>query len=300
MIILKDNSGYFSVPGLWLDNLQLFLSSVNKPVWISEHEPSLVFLWLVMVCVQLLLEKVWLFLIWGIFIPTVFWTSVPGMSLRLHLWACLVSRMYSAYQLGEDSEDDLYQEDEGDSEASEVNSELEFRLYSQLHYSSNAGEMAELVDTVQEVGGQGPQQPEVTSEAADGDEDNEETEEGPVLSPDTSDTNLKKKERKKSIKKKTKTKPEKQNLPFPFEEVIVIDSSPEVISVSDDNSSSEDTGVCSSKDGCSQPKPTSTPAQQVETCKKGWERFLGYMLSVTLAKTLLGDEASLRLIYCFA
>lgn len=187
------------------------------------------------------------------------------MSLRLYLWVCLVSGMYSAYQVGED---DLYQEDEGDSEASEVNSELEFRLYSQLHYSSNAGEMAALLDTVEEAGGQGTQRLEETSEAAHGVEGNEEREEGRILPPDASNANLSKKERKKSIKKKTKMKPEKQNLPFPFEEVIMIDSSPEVISVSDDNSSNDDTGVCGLKGQRSQSRQTSTPAQQVETWKK--------------------------------
>lgn len=170
--------------------------------------------------------------------------------------------MYSAYQVGEEPEVDLYQEDEGDSEASEVNSELEFHLYSQLHYSSNPGEMAEPVDTVEEAGGQDTQQLEV---AADGDEDNEEPEERQILSPDASNTNLNKKERKKSIKKKTKMNPKNQNLPFPLEEVIVIDSSPEVISVSDDNSFSDETGVCGLKGQGSQWRKTSTPAQQVET-----------------------------------
>uniref|UniRef100_A0A3B5QM15 Zinc finger CCHC domain-containing protein 7 n=1 Tax=Xiphophorus maculatus TaxID=8083 RepID=A0A3B5QM15_XIPMA len=50
--------------------------------------------------------------------------------------------MYSAYQDREELEDNLYQED-GDSDVSEANSELEFHLYSQLHYSSNAGELDE-------------------------------------------------------------------------------------------------------------------------------------------------------------
>lgn len=192
------------------------------------------------------------------------------MSLRVYLWVCLVSGMYSAYQVGEEPEVDLYQEDEGDSEASEVNSELEFHLYSQLHYSSNPGEMAEPVDTVEEAGGQDTQQLEV---AADGDEDNEEPEERQIVSPDASNTNLNKKERKKSIKKKTKMNPKNQNLPFPLEEVIVIDSSPEVISVSDDNSFSDETGVCSLKGQGSQWRKTSTPAQQVETWKKVFLKF---------------------------
>lgn len=167
-------------------------------------------------------------------------------------------RMYSPYHVGEDLEDAIYQEDEGDSEASEINSELEFRLYSQLHYSSNAGDMGELVDTVQEAEGQVLQQLEV-SEPVDWDKEREETR---VLSPEANKIDLSEKEIKQSIKKR-KTNPEKQNLTFSFEEVIVIDSSPEVISVSDDNDSSDDTGVCNLKQRRSQRRQTSTPSQQV-------------------------------------
>lgn len=196
--------------------------------------------------------------------------------------------MYRAYRVGEEPEDDLYQEDEGDSEASEVNSELEFHLYSQLHYSSNAGEVAELVDTAEEAGGQGPQRLEVPSEAADGDEDNDQAEERQRLPPDTSNTSLNKKERKKSVKTKTKMHPGKQDFPFPFEEVIVIDSSPEVISVSDDDSSSDDAGVCGLKGQRSQWRQTSTPAQQVETwMTKVSSALINCMFSVTLTKTVL-------------
>lgn len=171
--------------------------------------------------------------------------------------------MYCPYQDGEDLEDDLYREDEGDSEASDVDSELEFHLYSQLHYSSNAGEVTELVAPVQEAEGQVSQQLEATLETTDGDKLNEPTEERQIPSPDTSSANLNKKKRKKPLKKKTKTSPEKQGLPFSFEEVIVIDSSPEVISLSDDNASSDDTGVCALKGQGSQWRQTSTPAQQV-------------------------------------
>uniref|UniRef100_H3CFQ2 Zinc finger CCHC domain-containing protein 7 n=1 Tax=Tetraodon nigroviridis TaxID=99883 RepID=H3CFQ2_TETNG len=123
---------------------------------------------------------------------------------------------------------------------SEVNSELEFHLYSQLHYSSNAGEVAELVDAVEEAGSQGPQQPE-------------------------------------------------QALPFPFEEVIVIDSSPEVISVSDDDSSSDDTGVCGLKGQRSEWRQTSTPAQQ-GTQKS--IRALGTPLSVDSSSSESDSEES--------
>lgn len=176
--------------------------------------------------------------------------------------------MYSPYHVAEDLEDAIYQEDEGDSEASEINSELEFRLYSQLHYSSNAGDMGELVDTVQEEEGQVLQQLEATSEPADGDKENEEREERRVLSPDSNNIDLNKKEIKQSIKKKRKTNPEKQNLTFSFEEVIVIDSSPEVISVSDDNDSSDDTSVCNLKHHRSQWRQTSTPSQQVHALQE--------------------------------
>lgn len=165
--------------------------------------------------------------------------------------------MYSPYHVGEDLEDAVYQEDEGDSEASEINSELEFRLYSQLHYSSNAGDMGELVDTVQEAEGQVLQQLEATSEPADGDKENEEREERRVAN----NIDLNKKEIKQFIKKK-------QNLTFSFEEVIVIDSSPEVISVSDDNDSSDDTSVCNLKHHRSQQRQTSTPSQQVHAVQE--------------------------------
>lgn len=175
--------------------------------------------------------------------------------------------MYSPYHVGEDLEDAIYQEDEEDSEASEINSELEFRLYSQLHYSSNAGDMGELVDTVQEAEGQVLQQLEATSEPADGDKEKEEREERRVLSPDANNIYLNKKEIKQPIKKKRKTNPEKQNLTFSFEEVIVIDSSPEVISVSDDDSS-DDTSVCNLKHHRSQRRQTSTPSQQVHAVQE--------------------------------
>lgn len=189
------------------------------------------------------------------------------MSSPLYLWVYPVSfgGMYSAYQVGEELEDDLYKEDEGDSDASEVNSELEFHLYSQLHYSSNAGEMGELVDTVQETEGQVTQHLEVTAETADGKKEKEQTEESQIWSLDTSNTALNKKERKKCVKKKKKTHPEKPNLPISFEEVIVIDSGPEVISVSDDSASSDNTGVCALKGQGSHWRQTSTPAPQVET-----------------------------------
>lgn len=175
--------------------------------------------------------------------------------------------MYSPYHVGDDLEDSIYQEDGGDSEASEINSELEFRLYSQLHYSSNAGDIGELVDTIQEAEGQVLQQLEA-SEPVHGVKEIEEREERRLLLPDANNIGLNKKEIKQSIKKKRKANPEKQNLTFSFEEVIVIDSSPEVISVSDDNDSSDDTSVCNLKQLRSQRRQTSTPSQQVHAVQE--------------------------------
>lgn len=47
--------------------------------------------------------------------------------------------MYSEYQEREEYEDELYKDEDGSS-SSEVDSELEFRLYSQLHYCSSSGQ----------------------------------------------------------------------------------------------------------------------------------------------------------------
>uniref|UniRef100_A0A087Y0X9 Zinc finger CCHC domain-containing protein 7 n=1 Tax=Poecilia formosa TaxID=48698 RepID=A0A087Y0X9_POEFO len=119
--------------------------------------------------------------------------------------------MYSAYQDREELEDNLYQED-GDSDESEANSELEFHLYSQLHYSSNSED---------------------------------------------------------AKKKKSKIEPKISKLSSSrFEEVIVIDSSPDVISISDNDSDDEDdASVCALKAKGSLTLQTSTPAQQVEEIK---------------------------------
>uniref|UniRef100_A0A3B3H6B4 Zinc finger CCHC domain-containing protein 7 n=1 Tax=Oryzias latipes TaxID=8090 RepID=A0A3B3H6B4_ORYLA len=131
--------------------------------------------------------------------------------------------MFSAQQNREELEDELYRDDGEDSEGSECNSELEFHLYSQLHYSSNPGEMADLDDA----------------------EEEEEHER----------------------KRDTDTKPSspacsKLTSSF-FEEVIVIDSGPDVITISDDSAEDFD-GVCSSKGGALPKQQTSTPAQQVD------------------------------------
>ncbi|KAM9856986.1 LOW QUALITY PROTEIN: zinc finger CCHC domain-containing protein 7, partial [Aulostomus maculatus] len=117
------------------------------------------------------------------------------------------------YQDRQELEDDLYHVDEGGTPGSEENSELEFRLYSQLHYSANADEPEEQ-------------------------EDGEETEHG------------------------GQTQQLEVTFRF-FEEVIVIDSSPEVI-LSEDDTADDDKGVCAVKGQSSYQLQTSTPAQQAK------------------------------------
>ncbi|XP_072318562.1 zinc finger CCHC domain-containing protein 7 [Eucyclogobius newberryi] len=166
--------------------------------------------------------------------------------------------MYSIYQYHEQLEDELYREEEDDSERSEAESELEFHLYSQLHYSSNAGEVSELEDKRKEM-----------DEISTQDDNNATgTEELGYVSENHSTAEEKetmpgKKEKKKTKSVKDKPKSQRASSTF-FEEVIVIDSSPDVITVSEDDSSDEEEGVCASK-GRRLPKLcTSTPAQQVK------------------------------------
>lgn len=178
--------------------------------------------------------------------------------------------MYCAYQDREKLEDDLYREDDGDSEGSEANSELEFHLYSQLHYSSNAGEMEEQVERQEEVDSCGGQQLEVTEKTADLDEEQEQRGESRPPSPDINKLkqHLKKNKKKGDNRdkvRKGKSNPKGQKSSFCFEEVIVIDSSPDVISISDGDTSSDDEGVCALKGQGSQRLQTSTPTQQVKS-----------------------------------
>ncbi|XP_043970947.1 zinc finger CCHC domain-containing protein 7 [Gambusia affinis] len=175
--------------------------------------------------------------------------------------------MYSAYQDREELEDNLYQED-GDSDVSEANSELEFHLYSQLHYSSNAGELDE------------PQP------GAEEENNRQESQEGGALEKTTDeDTKLRctkqsnprsstddhLKTKKDAKKKRCKIEPKiPKLLSSRFEEVIVIDSSPGVISISDNDSDDEDdASVCALKVKGSQTLQTSTPAQQKSQKRKG-------------------------------
>ncbi|XP_076585777.1 zinc finger CCHC domain-containing protein 7 [Chaetodon auriga] len=177
--------------------------------------------------------------------------------------------MNHMYQDQEELEDDLYQEDEGDSEGSEANSELEFHLYSQLHYSSNAGQMEE-----QDSGEEAEGQDEVNEKTADVDGEQEHTGESRPPSPHVSKLRqqLKKTAEKRDKQKKGKRNPQCQKSSYVFEEVIVIDSSPDVISISgsdtadndddDDEDDDEDEGVCALKGRGLQQLQTSTPVQQ--------------------------------------
>ena len=184
--------------------------------------------------------------------------------------------MYCAYQDREAFEDDLYQEDEGDSEGSEVNSELEFRLYSQLHYSSNPGELEEQEDGGEKTEGQDSQQRVRPEKTEGGDGEQGQTGESRPPSPDVSKLlqQLKKKKEEKLDKQKngeklgkqkkgkSNAKGQRSSSSSLFEEVIVIDSSPDVISISEDDTANDDEGVCALKGRGLQ---TSTPAQQVES-----------------------------------
>ncbi|XP_071360787.1 zinc finger CCHC domain-containing protein 7 [Trachinotus anak] len=180
--------------------------------------------------------------------------------------------MYCTYQDREELEDDLYREDDRDSEGSEANSELEFRLYSQLHYSSNAGEMEEQDARGEEAEGQDSQQPEVTEKTVDVDGVVEHTGESGPPSPNMSRLRQhlkKKKDGEKSDKqKKGKRDPKAQRTSSSlFEEVIVIDSGPDIISISDDDTA-DDEGVCALKGQGSHRLQTSTPAHQGDQKRK--------------------------------
>lgn len=180
--------------------------------------------------------------------------------------------MYCAYQDREELEDDLYQEDDGDSDGSEANSELEFRLYSQLHYSSNAGDLEEKEEEdgeEKEHNGerQGVQKHEAIEKIEDGDRELGSTSESQPPSPAIEE--LLKKKKKKGDKldkeKKKRSDAKAQQLPASFyEEVIVIDSGPDIISISEDDSDDDDAGVCALKGQGLHRLQTSTPSQQVE------------------------------------
>ncbi|KAK9540156.1 hypothetical protein VZT92_002625 [Zoarces viviparus] len=175
--------------------------------------------------------------------------------------------MYCAYQDRKELEDDLYQDDEGDSDGSEANSELEFHLYSQLHYSSNARALEEQEDGGETAEGQDSLQPEGPEKTVDVDGEREHTGDSRPPSPDLSKLlqYLEKKEKKKREKldnqKTGNPKSQRSSSSF-IEEVIVIDSSPDVISISEDDTDDDDEGVCNLKGRSLRRLRTSTPAQQ--------------------------------------
>lgn len=170
--------------------------------------------------------------------------------------------MYYQDQVQED-EDDLYLEDEGDSDGSEVNSELEFHLYSQLHYSNPGDEEVDV--EVGEDGRQDGTQQEVTGKAPVDDGGQRSTTNSQLLSPEIRQPLL------SLARKREKSKDEKYRKDIPggrkpssfLEEVIVIDSGPDIISISDSDTSADDVGVCASKCQKALQPQTSTPAQQV-------------------------------------
>ncbi|XP_035992820.1 zinc finger CCHC domain-containing protein 7 [Fundulus heteroclitus] len=174
--------------------------------------------------------------------------------------------MYSGYHDREELEDDLYQEDDA-SEASDANSELEFHLYSQLHYSSNAGEMVELeAGEEEDLDTWESQQADVLEKTTDGDPEQKSTKQS---KPTSSNDHLNTKKVTKKKKGKIKVKGQKLSSSH-FEEVIVIPSSPGIISISDNDSANYDdnVGVCALKGQRSRLRQTSTPAQQLSQKRK--------------------------------
>uniref|UniRef100_A0A3B4BK92 Zinc finger CCHC domain-containing protein 7 n=1 Tax=Periophthalmus magnuspinnatus TaxID=409849 RepID=A0A3B4BK92_9GOBI len=146
--------------------------------------------------------------------------------------------MFSTLQYLEQLEDDLYREYEDDSEGSEADSELEFHLYSQLHYSSNAGEVNELEDKKKEID-------EISTE---GNHNITDSDKLGQLSENRS--TAKKKEKVQGDKEKKRTKQAKNDKAkgqrassTVFEEVIVIDSSPD-----SESQSVLDSSSCSDSD----------------------------------------------------
>lgn len=175
--------------------------------------------------------------------------------------------MYSTYHIREELEDELYHD--GDSQVSEVDSEMEFHLYSQLHYSSNAAEMEEQGDDEEKENdslGLANQKHEMLRTTGNEDS-NLLLKNSSKLSSSKNDSlqqNKKKKKVKKQTNKKKTDSKDQRSSSFCCEEVIVIDSSPDVISISDE-SSDDDVGVCSLKGQGSVKLLTSTPAQQVDS-----------------------------------
>ncbi|CAN9510425.1 unnamed protein product [Ophioblennius macclurei] len=173
------------------------------------------------------------------------------------------------YQDRLDLEDDLYQEDQDDLEGSEVDSELEFHLYGQLHYSSNPRETEEQDDEGKESQESHQNEADQRTEDANGEPDDLGVNEHPSSAHDLLQRHLKKIKNKKEKQEKRNKRKSNLNgqISSCFEQVIVIDSSPDVISISED-SAEEDQGVCALKGHSTLKHQTSTPAQQDSRKKK--------------------------------
>ncbi|XP_034043994.1 zinc finger CCHC domain-containing protein 7 isoform X2 [Thalassophryne amazonica] len=191
--------------------------------------------------------------------------------------------MYCCYKDREELEDDLYREEEEDSEGSEANSELEFHLYSQLHYASNIGDLEE-----QERQGQDSQQLDVIKNTTDGDEEQAPRGESRVLSRNTNriQQHLSKQKGEKCDNQKHDSKGQRPSF---LQEVIVIDSSPEVISISEDDTTDDDKGLCSLKGQRLHQLQTSIPTPQETYTRK---KSLSVPISVDSSTSETESEGS--------
>ncbi|KAG7268085.1 hypothetical protein CRUP_027563 [Coryphaenoides rupestris] len=168
--------------------------------------------------------------------------------------------MYCNYQDREELEDELYREaeaEEKDSEGSEVNSEVEFHLYSQLHYASDP----------RLVNGE-----DIVLEDGDGEEENKHS---VSADPEQSKPTLhskggppQRRELKRNLLKTVNPQRGKAGAKSlrsswaSLEEVIVIDSGTDIVCSEDDTE-----GVCTLK-GRRWSLQTSTPAQQASEKRK--------------------------------
>ncbi|KAK7929434.1 hypothetical protein WMY93_005829 [Mugilogobius chulae] len=169
--------------------------------------------------------------------------------------------MFSSYQHHEQLEDELYRDEEDDSDGSEADSELEFHLYSQLHYSCNAGEVSELEDKKKEMDENNTQDNHIIT---NGENLGHSSQSENCNRAEKKDTVQKEKEKKRTKNVKKDQSKSLRPVTTEFEEVIVIDSSPDVITLSEDDSSDETEGVCALKCRRIPKLCTSTPAQQVK------------------------------------
>ncbi|XP_076027322.1 uncharacterized protein LOC143016737, partial [Genypterus blacodes] len=188
-------------------------------------------------------------------------------------------------------EDDLYREEEEEnSDGSEADSELEFHLYSQLHYGSKAEEREEGGEEEHVGKDEDSQQLQAAEKAVNGDAEDE------PVSLSSSQLRLRLRghaeARQKAqglLRQKSSKFDPKDERSMLFQEVIVIDSSTDVITISDDD---EDEGVCALKGGNARLLKTSTPAQQ----EQGKKRKRSHSTEVTVdSSSAESDSAEPRL-----